>query len=161
MSNAANVREVKFPEGKDTIKVVMPDRDVDIMLCFGGQIVVIQARPTNAEENYHGSLDVILPEPKLVTNLVGESMKASYAPNKGRPHERYADQLVMELPGPTHSIQIGEFCVEGGFNDAKVMRGDTVLKEFNNDTTNKSEPNAFLRAKRWAQENKTRTPSRR
>ena len=60
--------------------------------------MTIQARPSNADVNYNGSLDIILPDDQCVTNWKGDDMEA--APGiKGQAHTRKAKQLVTELPG--------------------------------------------------------------
>ena len=82
--------------------VVMPNHDCDVVLEFpGGDRVVIQARPSNADVDYNGSLDFILPGNQGVTCWVGDDLEPApqLNPGKARQHERIAKQLAMELPG--------------------------------------------------------------
>ncbi|RDJ34917.1 MAG: hypothetical protein DWQ19_08770 [Crenarchaeota archaeon] len=59
-----------------TQTVKMPENDCDVILQFpSGKEVLIQARPTNAEEDYDGSLDIILPEDMPVINWQGDDME--------------------------------------------------------------------------------------
>jgi hypothetical protein len=82
------------------LNVDLPENDCDVVIKFpGGKLLTIQARPSNCHENYNGSLDIILPENKLVTSWIGEDMKDAPAPNKKRQNERMTMQLVTELPG--------------------------------------------------------------
>jgi len=81
-----------------TIDVDVPEHDCDIVLKFPtGEIITIQARPSNAETDYNGSLDIILPKDQPVTNWLGDDMAPS--PKVGKTQCcRLAKQLVMELP---------------------------------------------------------------
>lgn len=82
-----------------TIKVEMPLHDCDVEVIFpGGKTVTIQARPSNADVNYNGSLDIILPDDQHVTNWQGDDMTPAKGV-KGEPHTRIAKQLVTDLPG--------------------------------------------------------------
>jgi len=84
---------MKFSEKK--IKV--PNHDCDLVLVFpSGKEITIQARPSNADVDYNGSLDIILPEDQVVTNWKGDNMEP--APASKLPQCRKAKQLVMELP---------------------------------------------------------------
>lgn len=80
------------------IVVKIPDADCDVELQFtSGKVLVIQCRPSNADTDYNGSLDIILPEDGIVCLWKGDDMEA--APKAGRyAHHRMAKQLVMELP---------------------------------------------------------------
>lgn len=79
-----------------TIQVEMPHHDCDVLLTFpSGKTVIIQVRPSNADINYNGSLDIILPNDQLVTNWQGDM---SPAPAARQDHTRKAKQLVTELP---------------------------------------------------------------
>jgi hypothetical protein len=81
------------------IDVKMPEYDCDVMLNFpSGKRVMIQSRPSNADVNYNGSLDVCLPDNQVVTNWIGDSMEAAPKWSRGGAHERLAKQLVMEIP---------------------------------------------------------------
>lgn len=81
-----------------TITVEAPDHDFDLVLRFpNGKEVTIQARPSNADLDYNGSLDIILPENAAVTNWSGDDMKPAKAVYK-QAHTRLARQLVTELP---------------------------------------------------------------
>ncbi len=84
------------------IEVIMPCFDADVVVKFpSGKKLVIQARPSNADVNYTGSLDVILPDDKtIVTCWVGDDMEAGAAvcDDPRQQHIRFAKQLVFELP---------------------------------------------------------------
>jgi hypothetical protein len=87
---------MKFQE----IRVDLPQHDADVVIVFpGGKELTVQARPSNADVNYNGSLDIILPDDQLVTAWQGDDMEDSVAPVEGRQHERRAKQLVTDLPG--------------------------------------------------------------
>lgn len=78
--------------------IEVPENDCDITLRFpSGKEVVIQSRPSNADGDYLGSLDFILPENQLVTCWVGNDMKSAPAPNQERQHERLTKQIVTNL----------------------------------------------------------------
>jgi len=81
-------------------RIAVPSHDCDIVLEFpGGKQMTIQCRPSNADTNYNGSLDILLPNNTCVCCWKGQDMEAApQAKGKGRSHERMADQLVMELP---------------------------------------------------------------
>jgi hypothetical protein len=82
------------------IVVEMPKHDCDVSIRFpGGPILTVQARPSNADTNYNGSLDIILPQNQLVTSWIGEDMEEAPAPDYKRQHERTTMQLVTDLPG--------------------------------------------------------------
>lgn len=84
-------------------RIKLPRHDCDVILVFpGGKELTIQMRSSNADVNYNGSLDIILPENQLVTAWEGDDMKDSKAPNKRRQHQRIAKQFVAELPGDYH-----------------------------------------------------------
>ena len=86
----------KFKE----IVVDVPKHDCDVLIRLpGGKQITVQLRPSNADVNYNGSLDIILPENNLVTCWRGDDMDASVAPDSKQPHERFCKQLVAELPG--------------------------------------------------------------
>lgn len=95
----------EFDDAKSTlykfreVRVEMPDdRDSDVVLEFpGGSEVTIQARPSNADVDYNGSLDIILDRNRNVTNWEGDDMEPSMA--VGEESTRLAKQLVTELPG--------------------------------------------------------------
>jgi hypothetical protein len=85
------------------IEVDVPQYDCDITLKFpSGKVIVIQARPSNAEADYNGSLDFILPENMGVTNWIGDDMEPAPMVDdgvvSGADHYRLAKQLVIELP---------------------------------------------------------------
>lgn len=85
--------ERKFTE----LTVEVPDHDCDITLQFpSGKDVVVQARPSNADTNYNGSLDIILHDNTHVICWYGDDM--ADAPEGSRPHERLCKQLCTELP---------------------------------------------------------------
>ena len=87
---------MKFKE----IRVELPPHDADVVIVFpGGPELVVQARPSNADRDYNGSLDVVLPADQLVTMWEGDDMATSKAPNEARQHERVAKQLVTTLFG--------------------------------------------------------------
>lgn len=81
------------------VEVNVPDCDCDILLLFprNRQKMTIQVRPSNADLNYAGSLDILLPEEQPVTMFLGEDMEpAEKVGNKE--HVRTTDQITMELP---------------------------------------------------------------
>lgn len=83
--------------------VEVPNHDCDINLHFpDGQIVSIQIRPSNAEADYKGSLDFILPKNQGVTNWIGDDMEPAPMVDdgvvSGAGHFRLAKQLVTEIP---------------------------------------------------------------
>ena len=84
----------------DERTIEMPNHDCDLVLRFpSGKTIVIQSRPSNADVNYNGSLDIILPENMAVTNWYGDDME--YAPpiSQTSPENiRRAKQIVVELP---------------------------------------------------------------
>ena len=76
----------------------IPDCDCDLVLKFpSGAELLIQARPSNADVNYKGSLDIVLPENEWVTTWRGDDMESSDA-SGDQSHIRWAKQLVVELP---------------------------------------------------------------
>ena len=78
-------------------KVPVPDHDCDFTLVFpSGREILIQCRPSNADDGYNGSLDIVLPEDMPVVNWAGDNMQP--APQCAQECERLAKQLVMELP---------------------------------------------------------------
>lgn len=81
------------------IHVATPANDCDIRidLCTGDAIVV-QVRPSNAGENYEGSLDIILPREMDVTCFEGDDLEPAKSPHPCMPHARFTKQLVMEIP---------------------------------------------------------------
>ena len=80
-----------------TTKVKIPTHDCDVELIFpSGNIITIQSRPSNAELEYNGSLDIILPFDQYVTNWKGDDMEP--APASRRAHTRETKQIVMEIP---------------------------------------------------------------
>lgn len=80
-------------------EITMPNCDCDLVVKFpGGGCVTIQARPSNADVNYAGSLDFILPKNMPVINWIGDDMQAAPPSHRNVQHERIAKQLVMELP---------------------------------------------------------------
>lgn len=83
-----------------TTRVELPLHDADVEIVFpGGKVLLIQVRPSNADTNYNGSLDIILPTDQTVANWIGDNMQAAPQATGGRSHERVAKQLVTELPG--------------------------------------------------------------
>lgn len=81
-----------------TTEVRLPDHDCDIVLKFpSGKELLIQARPSNADVNYNGSLDIVLPDNQAVILWEGDEMQAAKATDPKLPHERVAKQLVTEL----------------------------------------------------------------
>ena len=82
------------------IRVELPTIDADVVIVFpGGKEMVVQARPSNAEENYNGSLDIILPEDQLVLVWKGDDMEPSEAPYPDSQESRIGKQFVTNLPG--------------------------------------------------------------
>lgn len=81
------------------ITVDLPPHDCDVLIKFpDGQVLTVQARPGNAAENYNGSLDIILPKQQLVATYAGDDLAKSAARDQARPHERFAKQIVTDLP---------------------------------------------------------------
>lgn len=79
-------------------KVKVPEHDSDVILQLpNGKEITIQFRPSNADTNYPGSLDIILPDNEDVTCWEGDDMKPA---KKSGPqaHCRFAKQLMMTLP---------------------------------------------------------------
>ncbi len=88
-------------------QIDLPNHDCDVTIRFpGGKELVVQVRPSNGDIDYNGSLDIILPDNTVVTNWVGEDMEAAPVGNGCREHERFARQLVMELPGDYELVDI-------------------------------------------------------
>lgn len=82
------------------ILVEMPKDDCDVTIRFpGGPELTIQARPSNANHSYNGSLDILLPKNQLVTSWIDSDMEESPAPDYRRQHERITMQMAMDLPG--------------------------------------------------------------
>lgn len=82
-----------------SIPVKLPKHDCDVVIEFpGGKTLTIQARPSNADTNYNGSLDIILPDNQVVTNWEGDDMKPAMQSGK-QACTRFAKQLVTDLPG--------------------------------------------------------------
>jgi hypothetical protein len=89
---------MKYKFTTQTVK--MPKHDSDVELIFpGGQKIVIQARPSNADKNYNGSLDIILPKDDDICIWEGNDMQPSKMGITGEQHERVGKQIVIELPG--------------------------------------------------------------
>lgn len=81
-----------------SIQIDAPDHDFDLTIVWpNGEEITIQARPSNADVNYNGSLDIILPRNQAVTNWEGDEMKPAKSVH-GQDETRLAKQLVMELP---------------------------------------------------------------
>jgi hypothetical protein len=81
-------------------RVFVPTEDHDVVIVFpGGKELTVQLRPSNADTNYNGSLDIILPENDVVTCWKGDDMQAAPKGKNCRTHERLAKQLVTQLPG--------------------------------------------------------------
>lgn len=82
-----------------TIDVTVPVHDCDVVLLFpSGKTVTIQCRPSNADLDYNGSLDVILPSNRVVTCWKGDNMEPSTAIRDSNQEIRLAKQIVTELP---------------------------------------------------------------
>ena len=81
-------------------KVKVPDIDCDVILQFpSGKEIVIQSRPSNGDgDKYNGSLDIILPYNMNVVCWEGDEMTPSKASHPDLPEERFAKQLVAEIP---------------------------------------------------------------
>ena len=78
--------------------VKVPKHDCDIVLQFAcGEEINIQCRPSNADECYEGSLDIILPVDQTVTCWEGDDMQPSQQVGD-QPETRKAKQLVLEMP---------------------------------------------------------------
>lgn len=85
----------------EVIPVKLPDHDCDVEIEFpSGHKVVVQVRPSNADIDYEGSLDFILPYDMAVTCWKGDDMEdAPEVKGGGGSHVRRAKQLVAEIPG--------------------------------------------------------------
>ena len=78
-------------------RIEVPSHDHDIILVMpNGKEVTLQLRPSNADVDYNGSFDLILPENQAVTCWQGDDMVA--APAGEYEHIRVGKQFVMELP---------------------------------------------------------------
>ena len=88
------------PETYRQIIVDVPKIDCDVMIKLPGGVdcIQVQLRPSNADTNYNGSLDVILPRDQAVTLWSGDSMQPSTAV-EADPNTRIGKQIVTELPG--------------------------------------------------------------
>lgn len=74
-----------------------PPNDCDIVIIMpGGSRIVLQLRPSNAEEDYNGSLDILLPRNQWVSCFQGDNLHPATTSVGG---ELFAKQLVTELPG--------------------------------------------------------------
>lgn len=90
---------------EQTITVPNNDNDVHIKMP-GGKVLTIQFRPSNADTNYNGSLDIILPEDATVTSWKGDDMEDAPAVGE-HPHIRLSKQLATELPwNPDTSVPV-------------------------------------------------------
>jgi|GEM_PF-5610523 len=110
-------------------RVELPRWDADVIIVFpGGEEMVIQARPSNADVNHNGSLDIILPTDQVVTAWKGDDMehaparavfaKITYPEREDREmdHVRVAKQLAMNLPGNYDDTPT--FCPQFGYDQA-------------------------------------------
>lgn len=80
------------------IDVSVPDHDCDVNLVLSnGERVVVQFRPSNADVDYNGSLDVILPDNQWVANWEGDDMLPAKISDRDL-CSAFAKQLVMEIP---------------------------------------------------------------
>lgn len=80
-------------------RISIPDGDNDVILVFpNGKEIHIQIRPSNADTNYNGSLDICLPEPATVTTWQDMDLTDSTRTLAGREHIRTVQQLSMEIP---------------------------------------------------------------
>lgn len=88
------------PETYRQIIVDVPKIDCDVMIKLPGGVdwIQVQLRPSNADTNYNGSLDVILPRNQAVTLWSGDDMQPSTAV-EADPNTRIGKQIVTELPG--------------------------------------------------------------
>jgi hypothetical protein len=88
------------------LKVNVSDGDADVVLVFpDGQEMVIQLRPSNADTDYNGTMDIILPRNQSVVNWIGENMEEAPAMNPDKPHIREARHLYTELPYDLLALQ--------------------------------------------------------
>jgi hypothetical protein len=82
------------------IKVEVPPTDCDIILQLpGGETVTVQCRPSNADVNYNGSLDIILPTNQHVECYMDDDLVSAPQADADRPNVRLAKQIVTGLPG--------------------------------------------------------------
>lgn len=76
-----------------------PDHDCDFIIKFpGGQQLVIQLRPSNADEGYQGSLDIILPYDQPVACFKGDDLLPAKPVERELPNRLLAKHLIAELP---------------------------------------------------------------
>lgn len=77
--------------------IYMERDDIDIDLVFeSGAVITLQHRPSNADTDYKGSFDVILPDDTIVNAYTGD-----LAPSRsveGADYARICNQLVLEIP---------------------------------------------------------------
>jgi len=105
--------------------VLVPNHDCDVVLVFpNGETLTVQCRPSNADENYNGSLDIILWDNEAVTCWEGDDMKVAPPVSKGSQHERLAKQLVMTLPYDSTAKKLPKAVLQCIGNGTHLKRTD-------------------------------------
>jgi hypothetical protein len=80
-------------------RITIPDQDNDVVLVFpNGKEVHIQIRPSNADVNYNGSLDICLPDQNMMTAWSDMDLTASPCGKDGQEHIRLVQQIALEIP---------------------------------------------------------------
>ena len=132
INDGVHVVDIQFGDGsmvlglakscfvQSEFRVELPKWDADVVIVFpGGEELVVQARPSNADVNYNGSLDIILPTDQVVTARKGDDMEHApaiypeYCPQATR---CVAKQLAMNLPGNYDDTPT--FCPQFGYDQA-------------------------------------------
>lgn len=82
-----------------TKKIHLPEADCDIVLVFpNGEELELQHRPSNADVDYNGSFDIILPHNTPVFTYLGDNLEPSKCAYVGQEHMRRCKQIVFAIP---------------------------------------------------------------
>ena len=82
-------------------RITIPDGDNDVILVFpNGKEIHIQIRPSNADVNYNGSLDICLPDQNIMTAWSDMDLTAAPCGKDGKEHIRLVQQIALEIPSP-------------------------------------------------------------
>jgi len=80
--------------------IEIPEHDFDLTLKFSsGKVIHLQHRPSNADTNYNGSFDIIMPEDVIICTFKGEELEPSETVGD-LPNQHLCQQIVFEIPGP-------------------------------------------------------------